>query len=353
MQALRGIQVLLMYDDGNGTRRTSPLLTVAGDSASSTKCFPNFGNFHGQSNGNESAGSNGGMSRSVIIGLSVGGAVIFLVGGVMALYLLRERRRKRRAMETSPMYNAPRSANGPDTSSQGHDMVEEKRRPSLPLPPLPTPTTISYPEGYVRDPPYVSSVYSPTISDYPRTSIDWGSSTPRSTIRKSSATPLSGMDIETMLDMAGDNSDRDSRLPISPRSPPSAYLGNRQADDTSSTDRAQPADVPKNSSFFGSSPTYAEMHGFDRYGGTAPFFESPGTITSSVLRPSAAYNGRMSYASVDSQFLYVRPLHGSVPISALSDAYTVDTRGSGRRNSIPFPIAVGSDRDSRDASDRV
>ncbi|KAL0069907.1 hypothetical protein AAF712_003177 [Marasmius tenuissimus] len=293
------------------------------------------------------------MSRSVKIGLSVGGAVIFLVGGIMALYLLRERRRRRRAMETSPMYNAPRSTNGPDTFSQGHGMEEAKRRPSLPLPPLPTPTTISYPEGYVRDPPYVSSKYSPTISDYPRTSIDWGSTTPRSTIRKSSATPLSGMDIETMLDIAGDNSDRDSRLPISPRSPPSSYLGNRQADDASSTDRARPADVPKNPSFFGTSPTYAEMHGFDRYGGTAPFFESPGTITSSVLRPSAAYNGRMSSASVDSQYLYARPLHGSVPISALSDAYTVDTRGSGRRSSIPFPITVEPGRNGRDASDRV
>ncbi|KAL0575296.1 hypothetical protein V5O48_006673 [Marasmius crinis-equi] len=360
MQAIRGLQTVLMYDDGNGNRRTSPLMTVGGDSSTSTRCFPNFGNFNGSGGNNGQASSNSpGVSKPVVIGLSVGGTVIVLVAVAMTLFLLRERKRRMRTMATtSPEFNPPRPTNSMETSSQGHDMSEAKRRASLPLPPLPTASTLTYPEGFIKDPPYVSEKYSPTISDYPRTSIDWEDTPdgrPRTMERKSTNTRIQSIDIEKMLNLAGEAGlERNSRLPIT-----SGSLSHRQIDDASPTlpdprYRSQP-DVPENPIFFGTSPTYAQMHGFTRDTGSIPFFESPRTMSSSVLRPSSSYDARISHGSYSPQFVLARPLNETVPNSAVTDTYMNEGRMSGRRNSIPFPITGGSSRNSRfsDASDRV
>ncbi|KAG7088196.1 hypothetical protein E1B28_012213 [Marasmius oreades] len=113
----------------------------------------------------------------------------------MTGYILRERNRRRRLMDTPPIHNLP------PQHSQGRDMVEEKRRTSHPLPPLPTPDTITYPEGYIKDPPYVPERYSPTLSDYPRTSISW-EIVDGEMQTKYRTSRLSTMDIEKMLDIA-------------------------------------------------------------------------------------------------------------------------------------------------------
>ncbi|KAF9257499.1 hypothetical protein L218DRAFT_965276 [Marasmius fiardii PR-910] len=326
MAAGRGQRIVLLFDDGEGSRRTSSLLSVDGDSSSSNKCLQFFGNFTSGQSAQQPA-KVAKVSTGVIIGLSVGGGIIVLVALAMTMFVLRECKRRRRLMAASPFYNPP------SQPSQGRDMVE-KQRESLPLPPLPTPATITYPEGYVKDPPYVSERYSPTISDYPRTSISWeivdGETQPKH--RSSHSTRLASMDIEKMLDIAAEP-ERDSRLPTSPGSPPVQYTSSQPVDSSPTLPnpryRSRP-DVPQNPSFFGASSSYAEMHGFGGDAGSVPFFESPRTM-SDLHSPGSP------------GFIFQRPQNAHLPRSPLSSGYpsgVLEDR-SQVRNSVPFPRAPG------------
>ncbi|EEB91133.1 hypothetical protein MPER_10558 [Moniliophthora perniciosa FA553] len=312
MTAFRGIQVLLLFDDGNGTRRTSPLLSVFGSSSSSTQCFPNFGNFGGQTPSKSS-----GVSRGVVIGLSVGGGLVILIAVAMVVFVLRERNMRRRQLENRLAFDTSNMAN-PDP--RGRDTIEQKRRTSMPLPPLPpmVHNTVTYPEGFVKDPPYVTEKYSPTISDYPRTSISWEVVDLEAVPRKSHSAHLSNMDIERLLNMAANqNSSNEIRSPQGaeyPTSPspeqqqqrtdkvdPAATVTSQATDGTIWPRDIPPPDVPQNPSFmfFGNDSTYADMHGFNN---GIELFESPRSMESGLLRPGSdiresSFEARLSHGS--------------------------------------------------------
>ncbi|KAJ3876653.1 hypothetical protein F5051DRAFT_307848, partial [Lentinula edodes] len=168
LAAIRQSQVMLNFisTDG-GQNQTSPLMTVQGDAFSSTSCFPTSN--HTDQNASKSktdTGKSSGISKGTIIGLSVGLGAIVILAIPMVWLVIRERRR-RRQIATRIEFDGSRMERQP---SQYLPTINEKGPP----PPPPFFGYPGYTEGqYVRDPMYVSEKYSPTISDYPRTSISW------------------------------------------------------------------------------------------------------------------------------------------------------------------------------------
>ncbi|ESK95785.1 hypothetical protein Moror_12397 [Moniliophthora roreri MCA 2997] len=334
MTAFRGIQVLLLFDDGNGARRTSPLLSVFGSSSSSTQCFPNFSNF-----GGKTSPSSSGVSRGVVIGLSVGGGLVILIAVAMVLFVLRERNTRRRQLESRLAFDTSNTAN---SDPRGRDTIEQKRRISMPLPPLPpmVHNTVTYPEGFVKDPPYVSEKYSPTISDYPRTSISWEVVDLEAVPRKSYSTRLSNMDIERLLNMAANQNNSNevrslqgAEYPTSPMSPeqqqqtdevnPAIAVTSQTTDSTIRPRDISPPDVPQNPSFmfFGNDSAYADMHGFSGVNGIE-LFESPSSMESGLLRPhsdtrESSFEARLSHGSRSSNGTLDYPILQQ-PINAVS-----------------------------------
>lgn len=89
MNLARGFQVALLFND-NGTRQTSDLLTVGGDSTSSSSCLPKF-NATSAAPAKPSGGlsSGGAVAIGVVSGTIVGAMLILL-----ALFFYRERRKR-------------------------------------------------------------------------------------------------------------------------------------------------------------------------------------------------------------------------------------------------------------------
>lgn len=386
MTAFRGVQVLLLFDDDSGTRRTSSLLTVFGTSTSSRQCFPNFGNFGGQMQTSSSPK----VSKGVIIGLSVGGGIVILVAIAMVLFVRRERAIRRRRLENRMTFKPTNDTGNFDL--QGRNLYEHKRRPSMPLPPLPPMVhhTVTYPEGFVKDPPYVSEKYSPTISDYPRTSISWEviDSEAGPSPRKSQSTRLSTMDIERLLNIAANQNSsnevsplRGIENPATPTSPdhqrpvsPREAVAPQPVHLTATSRDIPPPDVPQNPSFmfFGNDPSYAEMHGFN---GTdrIELFESPSTMESGLLPPrsdmrDSSFEARLSHASSTSSLGYPiirRPVNAvsigsGLPTTPRSDIHWQDPSRQnslvGRNeatNSVTFPYATRNRDSGESAIDRT
>ncbi|KAF7299673.1 hypothetical protein HMN09_00972800 [Mycena chlorophos] len=98
----RGNQVALMLNATNQLEATS-LFTISGDSSSPTTCLNSTGNGNGQGHNfgnNNNHGSNGsskGLPKGAIIGIAVGGSVLVLASLVLLFFLLRERKRRKRA----------------------------------------------------------------------------------------------------------------------------------------------------------------------------------------------------------------------------------------------------------------
>ncbi|KAJ3867492.1 hypothetical protein EV359DRAFT_78549 [Lentinula novae-zelandiae] len=319
LAAIRQSQVMLNFisTDG-GQNQTSPLMTVQGDAFSSTSCFPTSN--HTDQNASKSksdTGKSSGISKGTIIGLSVGLGAIVILAIPMVWLVIRERRR-RKQIATRIEFDGSRMERQP---SQYLPTINEKGPP----PPPPFFGYPGYTEGqYVRDPMYVSEKYSPTISDYPRTSISWeyirrnsaerqdnnnGSEmlrqSLRPSIRSSSLNMLSSSNIEKMLDIAargrasvdalGLHSPRSARsndsygfLPVSP--PPALHrmsLGDRRA-----------PDVPHNPSFFADSSILVNQ--------SIPLSESPESM-GSLLRPESGTLSPSSPGAPQSSFSLAQP----------------------------------------------
>ncbi|KAJ3786195.1 hypothetical protein GGU10DRAFT_311453 [Lentinula aff. detonsa] len=362
LAAIRQSQILLNFiaTDG-GQNQTSPLLTVQGDAFSSTSCFPTSNHTDENTSKSKSqTGKSSGISKGTIIGLSVGLGTIALLAVPMGWLVLRERRRRRRVV-----------------SRIDFDPSRMERQPSPYLPaikekgPPPPPPFFGYPgytEGqYVRDPIYVSENYSPTISDYPRTSISWEyirrnsteSQDPvksseilhqslRASIQSNNLNMLSSSNIEKMLDIAARG--RASVDALGLHSPRSARSNNSFGFSPVSTpppalrptmslgDRAAP-DVPHNTSFFADSSVLADHSDM-------PLSESPESM-GSLLRPES---GTLSPSSpgATQKYLVAQPqralLIGVPPVMNSQPKRSASPRTVSRENSMAKLVGLGSRR---------
>lgn len=243
--------------------------------------------------------------RGTIIGLSVGLGVTFVMAIPMAWFVIRERRRRRRHIAQRFDFDANRMERPPSPY-----IPEVKERPAAP-----PPIFFGYPgyteSGYVKDPKYVSEKYSPTISDYPRTSISWeyipraSSDEQRrnmeSDLRASvQMNMLSSSNIEKMLSRASvdglamhsprSTRSRDSyafpqSLPLTP--PPALHLGYRQS-----------PDVPHNPSFFADSAFTVDQ--------PIPLSESPESMGSRLRPDSGTISPSSAGAMEDYQIVQPR-----------------------------------------------
>ncbi|KAK7469077.1 hypothetical protein VKT23_003571 [Stygiomarasmius scandens] len=332
MVAPRQSQMLLMFNDTVSVE-TSALLSVQGDTSSSKSCFPRQNNMQ-PGNSQQSQSSKSGVSKSVAIGLGVGFGILLLLAIPMIWYVIRERRRNRKAMRNNEPAYFEKSASSYDSEEKrGYSTdasYEVHSIPNLPaLPPKPArppapppflynnsfetqPRTRSWDDGFVRDPAYVSGSYSPTFSDYPRSSISWEmitagedglhrqrSTDSRRSQRNTKTILPSSKDLEAMLDVAGNDSGELSSISrnnshvsrISRNSRPWGSAGNieipsaihaRTRSGTNSVlfPTMNPIqDIPQNVSFLGETATDDQ--------GLPIFYESPASM-GSRLRSSQA-----------------------------------------------------------------
>ncbi|KAJ3483679.1 hypothetical protein NLJ89_g12042 [Agrocybe chaxingu] len=81
MNFFRGREIILLMDDGDGVRETTPLLSVGGDSASDTSCIQRnftFG-FPPNNTGANDSNTTPVASKAVIIGGATGGGAVLLI----------------------------------------------------------------------------------------------------------------------------------------------------------------------------------------------------------------------------------------------------------------------------------
>lgn len=213
----RNKEVVLVFDDGSNHRQSGALITIEGDSSSSTGCLeqPKQDDKNAQ-NLNTSAST--GISRPVIIGTSAGGGVVILISILMLFFVLRERRRRQREnIEFNPsLLEKGLPPNPPDS-----------RRSPSPISPVVSEKKLS--PGFVKDPPYTAEKFlSPTTAYYPRASMaSWAQPTPEDQ-RFSGRTggdaystqgdrlSLNSLDIEGILNLATMHSNRSSKQGAEP-----------------------------------------------------------------------------------------------------------------------------------------
>ncbi|KAJ6621817.1 hypothetical protein B0H10DRAFT_2214872 [Mycena sp. CBHHK59/15] len=217
MPAVRGLQVSLLFDDGESHLQTTELITVSGDSSSSKSCFPDKNAKDSDSDSPKTKKSTG-VSKAALIGITVGASVVGVVAILMLLFVLRERRRRRRAADMSFDPALLNKKWPPD----------EKRRDIEEPPPFTAPPPFSA-GGYVRDPIYTDEKYADSyrtsVMSDSRTSIaSWNQFVPedqRSQIGRgapkerrvsgdSSRLSMNTLDIQNILQMATVHRDRSS-----------------------------------------------------------------------------------------------------------------------------------------------
>ncbi|THV05194.1 hypothetical protein K435DRAFT_116203 [Dendrothele bispora CBS 962.96] len=250
MAAPRQSQVVLMFND-TVVVQSSALLP--GDTSSSRSCFPQQNNMQ-PGNTKQAQSSKSGVSKPVAIGLGVGFGVLALLAIPMIWYVIRERRRNRKAMQhnNEPGYfeksshsydSSEKRGYSTDSSYENHvardlpSLPEKPARPPAP-PPFFTYNSTSFErkvqtrswnteDGFVKDPAYVS--YASTISGSPRSSISWemvtsgdnngglrrqNSTDSRRSQRDTKTILPSTTDLEHMLDVARDDV-ADGSAPVS------------------------------------------------------------------------------------------------------------------------------------------
>jgi len=347
MAAERENQVLLMFNSGaGGQNETSPLLTVQGNAFSPTTCLSTLNNKNSNSKSNSSSNpkKSPSITKGAIIGLSVGIGIVVLLMIPMVWFVIRERRRRRRVAKQFDFDN------------------RIDRTPSVHVPQVVEKVTVAPPPffgypgytegGYVKDPAYVSEKYSPTISDYPRTSISWeyiprASSNEEykhnnSDVRASAQmNMLSSSNIEMMLSRASVDGlatfappSRGSSARFLPVSSPSALRHGY---------RPSP-DVPHNLSF-------STEGAFVTDNRSMPLFESPESL-GSRLRPDSGTISHSSAGAIEG-FEIVQPQR-----AILQQARSVSPRTVSRENSRakleggdPWRVGSTGSRFSMDSSD--
>ncbi|KAF8967175.1 hypothetical protein BDZ97DRAFT_1805529 [Flammula alnicola] len=216
MNFFRGKEIVLLMDDGGAIRETSPLITVGGDSASSSSCFQrSAANTTGVINPDTLDGTPI-VSRSVIIGSATGGTAVVLIALFMVIFVVRDHRRRRQ--RNGLQFDPSLMERGPDN---------EKASPNVGLFAryTPRPSSNGTNNGMVSDPIYTSTSFlSPSKSKMNRDSMaSWAqvipedqqyptlkaatSSLPSPRIvvqspQSSDRLSLESLDIEGMLNMA-------------------------------------------------------------------------------------------------------------------------------------------------------
>ncbi|KAL0960979.1 hypothetical protein HGRIS_005976 [Hohenbuehelia grisea] len=152
MSAVRGIQAVLLFDDGRSRPETSQLFTIGGDSSSEESCIfkpPPSGKTPDPTSAMAMTNSSGALSREAIIAIAAGGGgAVIVVLILMIVYLIRERRRRR--AQAAQMFTIENPTPGQWQGVQ--------------LPPTP-PTAASFSDTIVRNPPYVNTKYSDAMFD--------------------------------------------------------------------------------------------------------------------------------------------------------------------------------------------
>jgi len=215
MNGQREAEIVLLFDDGQGHLQTTKLITIGGDSSSSSSCL-NKGK--STSADNDSGPSKtkvaSGLPKAAIIGIAVGASIVGLLAILLLLYYLRARRRRQRA---SDMSFDPALLNRrwpPD----------EKKFDLSPPPPFTAPPPFSG-GNYVRDPIYTDEKYTASIMSDARTSIgSWDQFIPddqrsqrtqsfmfgQRPISSASTLSMNTADIHNILQMATVHTDRSS-----------------------------------------------------------------------------------------------------------------------------------------------
>ncbi|KAF8158174.1 hypothetical protein B0H34DRAFT_674636 [Crassisporium funariophilum] len=223
MNFSRGKEIVLLMDDGSTIRETTPLLTVGGDAASSKDCLQsNSSSTKTDDNTNVAKSDSPIASKAVIIGSAAGGGAVVMIGICMAIFIVRDRRRRRENQHSQ--FDPSRLERAPEPSS---DEKNEKSSPRQLV--FVEPPQRSSSNGVVVNPIYTSNSFlSPTKSTHMRGSMaSWAQVIPED--QKYPASPVSlsqvavqrprsadrisiqSLDIEGMLNMATLQSEGPSR----------------------------------------------------------------------------------------------------------------------------------------------
>ncbi|TFK73614.1 hypothetical protein BDN72DRAFT_834491 [Pluteus cervinus] len=203
----RGKEIILLFDGGVGEQETSDLITILGDTSSSGKCI--FNELQNNAAPPSTTPASKGLSKDIVIGLSVGGGVIILISAFMVFYILRERRRRRFQITFDPAMLEKRPYE-PET------LEYQPYQGTIPRPPRSIPSSIR--ESFVQDPPYTerqylearrtsTSSWSPVL---PR-DHETGAENEKPPISYGSRLSLNSLDIEGMLNIVAAHSNRSSR----------------------------------------------------------------------------------------------------------------------------------------------
>lgn len=227
MVAFRQSDIVLLFEGSDNQTFTSDLLPVGGDVSSSIDCFPPqwFNNTdEGQPTGAATqTGAKTTLSKQTIIGISVSCSIVGLIAMLVALYVIRERRVRRRRM-----YLVNGSSGYPSgTDGRQSYGSTEKVLPRAAPPPINTGSSFGptpLPEGYVQNPAYATAQYSPSTRSFGRGSLaSWGnklgSLSPKdrgmSLSSKRTDSGLPPLDIEGMLNMVSTEQSAHGRTPTS------------------------------------------------------------------------------------------------------------------------------------------
>lgn len=206
----RGKELILLMEDGDTIRETSPLMTVLGDTSSRTDCLKRNTSNTKKSTSKEVNDGNPVVGRAAIIGGATGGSAVVLIGLCMAIFIVRDRRRRRKIQDANWLPSLP--------------LDDEKGSSAQAQFPKSTNET-------VNNPAYTSRAFlSPTRSNYARGSMSsWAQVVPEDQrypanpspslskdIEEVQRTPdprvsIQSLDIEGMLNMATLQSERPSR----------------------------------------------------------------------------------------------------------------------------------------------
>ncbi|KZP18925.1 hypothetical protein FIBSPDRAFT_955887 [Athelia psychrophila] len=95
MEVQRGLEMALLFDDGNGHLQTTDMVTVTGTPASSSSCIPNSTVVTHHASTPTSSQNSKGLSKGSIIGIVVGiVGTVLVVGIFMGAYVFRQRRQR-------------------------------------------------------------------------------------------------------------------------------------------------------------------------------------------------------------------------------------------------------------------
>jgi len=229
MDAFRGQQVALLYDDGEGTRQVSDLLTVDGDTSSSTSCLPSAQPIGDAEMANSSSSSSRKLSSAAIIAIGVvSGTVVGVTLILLALFFYRERSRRLARLNKEIAWLEAGRKEIPDTPGLPPSPPPKLRREPSPIRANPSQSR------YLADPPYPTenfiSLSSPTFLssrragnsgelrvDVPPLGGSRASGSRRPSLLRtptSAARSISSLDIEGILEMAATG----SQLPDDARS---------------------------------------------------------------------------------------------------------------------------------------